>query len=411
MVFLVGNIRNDVGRSDLLCDEAFLVHPVDVLLPVLFCLGQEGGVRCLHEGEKGLAGLFLHGGGQGEVLSALVVEQDLQAGVGILLEVVKALRAGAQEAGEDLGLVFDGLVVCQEDSLVVVGDAVLVDEEVVDVEALFLQLGHLVVDQAADGGVDLAGGHGAHELKSDVDQIHVFGVLPVGLEHGVDQGLAEGCSGVADFFARHILGLLDILVRQGQDDIEGGLDDGADGFDVDALVGDGLDGVVLIIEADVRLACGYERDGVILVGGETEDLIQEGMMGLYRAIGDYQPNGGASFKSFANLCINRRIIDAVKSYERKKNDPLKNYIPLFSGEWEDPTLSPEEEVVGRETRREFMRAMSGALSDFEFRVMVMYMNGTSCAEICETTKKDVKSVDNAIQRGKKKLRNILTKEQ
>ena len=149
--------------------------------------------------------------------------------------------------------------------------------------------------------------------------------------------------------------------------------------------------------------------GFFLVGGETEDLIQEGMMGLYRAIGDYQTDGGASFKSFAHLCINRRIIDAVKSYERKKNDPLKNYVPLFSGEWEDPTLSPEEEVVGRESRREFMRAMSGALSDFEFRVMIMYMNGTSCSEICETTNKDPKSVDNAIQRGKNKLRNILTK--
>ncbi len=148
--------------------------------------------------------------------------------------------------------------------------------------------------------------------------------------------------------------------------------------------------------------------GFFLVGGETEDLIQEGMMGLYRAIGDYQQGGGASFKSFAYLCINRRIIDAVKTYERKKNDPLKNYISLFSGEWEDPTLSPEEEVVSRETRREFMREMSGVLSDFEFRVMVMYMNGMSCAEICESTKKDMKSVDNAIQRGKKKLRGILT---
>ncbi len=147
--------------------------------------------------------------------------------------------------------------------------------------------------------------------------------------------------------------------------------------------------------------------GYFLVGGDSDDLIQEGMMGLYHAIRDYQP-GSASFKSFAYICINRRIIDAVKTYERKKHDPLKNYVSLFSDEWEDPTLSPDDRMIERENRREFLREMSGALSDFEFRVMVMYMDGFSLAEICEGTNKDVKSVDNAVQRAKKKLRLVLS---
>ena len=147
--------------------------------------------------------------------------------------------------------------------------------------------------------------------------------------------------------------------------------------------------------------------GYFLVGGESDDLIQEGMMGLYHAIRDYQP-GAASFKSFAYLCINRRIIDAVKSYERRKHDPLKNYVSLFSNDWEDPTLSPDEALIERENRREFMRKMSGVLSDFEFRVIMMYMDGFSIAEICEGTNKAVKSVDNAVQRAKKKLRSALS---
>ena len=149
--------------------------------------------------------------------------------------------------------------------------------------------------------------------------------------------------------------------------------------------------------------------GFFLVGGETVDLIQEGMIGLYRAVSEYRTDreGGMSFKNFAYLCVSRRIIDAVKASARKKNVPLNNYVSLFQSEWEMPVSSPEDEVIRGEDRREFLQKMSKELSDFEFRVTVMYMDGLSCAEICEATGKEEKSVDNAIQRSKKKLQKLL----
>ena len=151
--------------------------------------------------------------------------------------------------------------------------------------------------------------------------------------------------------------------------------------------------------------------GFFLVGGETEDLLQEGMIGLYHAIGDYrQKDGGSSFKNFAYLCVSRRIIDAVKTAARKKNAPLNSGIAVDeSVEWVSTGLSPEELVILSDDRREFKQKMSRVLSDFEFKVTVMYMDGLSCAEICEATGKTAKSVDNAIQRSKHKLQTVLNR--
>lgn len=149
--------------------------------------------------------------------------------------------------------------------------------------------------------------------------------------------------------------------------------------------------------------------GFFLAGGETEDLIQEGMIGLYRAIGDYREDDGdkKSFKNFAYLCVHRRIVDAVKRSARQKNVPLNNYVSLFDGEWAMLDISPEEKVIQSEDRREFLQEMSRALSDFEFRIAVMYMDGLSVAEICAATGKNEKSVDNAIQRSKRKLQKLI----
>lgn len=148
--------------------------------------------------------------------------------------------------------------------------------------------------------------------------------------------------------------------------------------------------------------------GFFLVGGETEDLIQEGMIGLYHAIDDYREGEqGLSFKNFAYLCVTRRIIDAVKSSARKKNTPLNGYVSLFEADETIALHDPEDELIRREDKREFLQKMSRVLSDFEFRVTVMYMDGMSCVEICEATGKDGKSVDNAIQRSKKKLQKLL----
>ena len=150
--------------------------------------------------------------------------------------------------------------------------------------------------------------------------------------------------------------------------------------------------------------------GFFLIGGETEDLIQEGMIGLYGAIGDYrQDETASSFKNFAYLCISRRIIDAVKTSARKKNSPLNDATLIGLGAEKELSeySNPEDWLILRDDRREFRQKMSGVLSDFEFKVATMYMDGMTCAEICEATGKPAKSVDNALQRSKKKLQKVL----
>lgn len=149
--------------------------------------------------------------------------------------------------------------------------------------------------------------------------------------------------------------------------------------------------------------------GFFLMGGETEDLLQEGMIGLYHAIGDYKSGAeSSSFKNFAYLCVSRRIMDAVKTAARKKNVPLNYGLTLY-GLQAGTAVSPEDEMILRDEQREFRQMMSKTLSDFEFKVTTMYMDGMSCAEICESTGKSAKSIDNAIQRSKRKLQSVLKK--
>ena len=151
--------------------------------------------------------------------------------------------------------------------------------------------------------------------------------------------------------------------------------------------------------------------GFFLAGGETEDLIQEGMIGLYQAIGDYQiQDNSSSFKNFAYLCVSRKIIDAVKSAARKKNEPLNTCVFLGDEEWMlgSSRVSPEELLIISDERKELKQKMSRALSDFEFKITTMYVDGMTCAEICEATGKSAKSIDNAIQRSKRKLQQLLT---
>lgn len=144
-----------------------------------------------------------------------------------------------------------------------------------------------------------------------------------------------------------------------------------------------------------------------LVGGETEDLIQEGMIGLYGAIGDFEKKeGGRSFKNFAYLCVTRRIIDAVKNSARKKNIPL-NYVSEIEEDRADSGLDPEEMLILSDDMRELKQSMSRVLSDFEFKVTSMYVDGMSCSEICAVTGKSVKSIDNALQRSKRKLQQTI----
>ena len=142
-----------------------------------------------------------------------------------------------------------------------------------------------------------------------------------------------------------------------------------------------------------------------LAGGDMDDLVQEGMIGLYAAVREYRAEEGKSFKNFAYLCVRRHILDAVKASARRKNGPLNESVSLS-----DPVLgdraeegSPEDLVLEGEEEREFRKRLTKELSDFEFRIMTMYLDGMSYAEICEATGKNNKSIDNALTRAKKKL--------
>ena len=143
-----------------------------------------------------------------------------------------------------------------------------------------------------------------------------------------------------------------------------------------------------------------------LYGGETEDLLQEGMIGLYRAIGDFK-TGNGSFKNFAYLCVSRRIIDAVKVASRKRATYVDGGAVSCDEDLASKGLSPEELIILNDDEREFRQKMSRVLSDFEFKVITMYTDGMSSEEMCEATGKSPKSVDNAIQISKRKLTGIL----
>ena len=149
-----------------------------------------------------------------------------------------------------------------------------------------------------------------------------------------------------------------------------------------------------------------------LAGGETEDLVQEGMIGLYFAIRDYRADSGKSFKNFAYLCVTRRIYDAIGRMTAKKNAVLTESVSLFDQhvlDILDERLSPEEYLIDSEARSELQIKLMRELSDFEYRVLNMYMDGMSYTQICEATKKPFKSVDNALVRAKRKLQKAFEK--
>lgn len=149
-----------------------------------------------------------------------------------------------------------------------------------------------------------------------------------------------------------------------------------------------------------------------LAGGETEDLVQEGMFGLYLAVRDYKPDSGKRFKNFAYLCFTRRIYDTIRRTTAKKTaavmecgSPFDQYVLDIL----DEGLSPEEYVIDSETRSELQVKLMRELSDLEYRVLNLYMDGMSYAQICEATNKPVKSVDNALARAKSKLQKVFKK--
>lgn len=160
-----------------------------------------------------------------------------------------------------------------------------------------------------------------------------------------------------------------------------------------------------------------------LVGADRDDIVQEGMIGLFKAIRDYSSDKQASFKYFADICITRQIITAVKTATRQKHSPLNSYISLSKPAYEDESertliemlslrtsLNPEEIMIDKENLKSTEQKIRKILSKFELEVMELYINGKSYLEIAEILNKEPKSIDNAIQRVKKKIQKSLMEE-
>jgi len=142
-----------------------------------------------------------------------------------------------------------------------------------------------------------------------------------------------------------------------------------------------------------------------LSGGESEDLVQEGMVGLYSAINGYVA-GGASFAAYAYVCIRNAVLSAVKKSNGDKYSALNNFVPIVEIGEKIAPQSPEDEVILSENRREFLQKISKNLSSLEFKVTVMYVDGMSVTEISAALEKPQKSVSNALARAKRKLTEL-----
>ena len=159
-----------------------------------------------------------------------------------------------------------------------------------------------------------------------------------------------------------------------------------------------------------------------LIGADREDIIQEGMIGLYKAIRDYRGDKLSSFRAFADLCITRQIITAIKTATRQKHIPLNSYVSLnkpIYDEDSDRTLmdvlsgmritDPEELIISQEEIDDIELKMGEILSPLEWKVLTYYLDGKSYQEIAEILGRHVKSIDNALQRVKRKLERYLEK--
>lgn len=153
-----------------------------------------------------------------------------------------------------------------------------------------------------------------------------------------------------------------------------------------------------------------------LAGGDNDDLMQEGMIGLFKAIHDYNSDKQASFYSFAELCVKRQIFTAIKAAARQKHQPLNTYISLNKPVYEDvsertlvetlaerESVDPEKLYIMHEKLKDIEKEIDEKLSDLEKRVLILHLQGMSYQEISEIINKPTKSIDNALQRIKKKL--------
>ncbi|MBP9996775.1 MAG: sigma-70 family RNA polymerase sigma factor [Lachnospiraceae bacterium] len=156
-----------------------------------------------------------------------------------------------------------------------------------------------------------------------------------------------------------------------------------------------------------------------ILGAEPEDLIQEGMIGLFKAMRDYDASSEASFYTFAMLCITRQIYKAVQASNRKKAMPLNTYVSVYAGEDEPGEasidemlacdgLNPEETLIDKENVELLEQSIAKELSSFEKQVLELHITGMGYVDIARVLGRDEKSTDNALQRSKSKIKKILS---
>ena len=174
------------------------------------------------------------------------------------------------------------------------------------------------------------------------------------------------------------------------------------------------------VDAEERIISEYSRvvracaRPYFLAGGDSEDLIQEGMLGLLSAVRTFDPAKGVKFATYAEYCVRRRIYSAIRTASGQKHTPLNSYISLESPQLDESNTQsayflrdPEDFVIARESAGEVERLLYGALSRFESSVLELYLEGMSYSEMAASLGKSNKSVDNAVQRVRKKLSQIL----
>lgn len=159
-----------------------------------------------------------------------------------------------------------------------------------------------------------------------------------------------------------------------------------------------------------------KTNAMYLIGGETEDLIQEGMIGLFKAIRDYREDADTSFSHFARLCVSRQLYSALEASNRDKHKPLNSYVSLSEPEggvgeelqevWLGRAKSPEQQVIERELWADFKKRLTGNLSKMENQVLILYLKGYNYIQIAKLLDKSEKSIDNALQRIRQKVRQM-----
>jgi len=177
-----------------------------------------------------------------------------------------------------------------------------------------------------------------------------------------------------------------------------------------------MDQIISRYRGFVRL----KASAYFLAGGDSEDLIQEGLIGLFKAVRDYRPEREASFRSFAELCVTRQIITAIKTAARNKQSPLNTYVSFSNtragSEQEttladvlpdDPVTDPINQAISTEELTSLIECLGRVLSPLEREVLAMYLEGRSYEEVAERLECNPKSVDNALQRVKRKVETHL----